>query len=264
VTPSQAAARSRAAIDPVPAPLRQPFAPRRVSGPARHPRALPRPRRSRGPIGRLLDAPVLDRLIRGRIWIALIAFALLGIVAMQVAILRLGASIGHSVDQIAALQAANQAAETAIAQDEPGRNVAGEARALGMVYPPAGNIVYLGYSAADAAQAAGSLTLPTAPLFTPAAATLTAPIQPAATVGSTSAAPTSTTTATAPAQTTAASSPNSSSATTTAGTTSPAANAQTTQIPAATPSGGSVSSGASAPSTTTDLGAGGGSAAPGG
>jgi hypothetical protein len=258
MTPSQAAARSRAAIAPAsaPAPLRQPLAPRRVSGPTRHPRALPRPRSSRGPIGRLLDAPVLDRLIRGRIWIALIASALLGIVAMQVAILRLGASIGHSVDQIAALAAANQAAETAIAQHEPGRNVAAEASSLGMVYPPDGNVVYLSYGTGDAAHAAGSLTLPTAPLFTPAAATLTAPIQPALSVAATSAPTASNTTSTSAVQSTGTSPGNSTSSTT--------STTSTTQTPPATQSGGSVSSGASAPSTSTDLGAGGGSAAPGG
>ena len=82
---------------------------------------------------------------------------------MQVTILRLGASIGGSVSEIQHLTQANQAAEEAIAADEPGRDVAAEARALGMVYPPAGNIVYRSYSARDLLAAADSITLPRRP-----------------------------------------------------------------------------------------------------
>jgi hypothetical protein len=268
MTPPAAAVRSRAAAAPVPAPLRQPFAPRRVSGPARHARALPQPRRARGPIGRLLDAPVLDRLIRGRIWIALIAFALLGIVAMQVAILQLGASIGHSVSEIASLQQANEAAETRLAQAEPGRNVASEAASLGMVYPPAGNVVYLRYSAGDAARAAGSLTLPTAPLFTPAAAILTAPIDPlssAASTGPVPATPGATGTQATNGATGATPTGSGGAATTPAGTAATTTTtAATTTPPASTQAGGAVSGAPPAASGATDLGSGGGSAAPSG
>jgi hypothetical protein len=243
MTPPALAARSRAAA--VPAPLRQPVGPRRLSGPARHPRAAPPARRrSRGAAVRLLDAPFLDRLIRGRVWIALVAFALLGIVAMQVTILQLGSSIGRSVIEIGHLTAANQAAETAIARDEPGSNVASEAASLGMVYPPAGNIVYLHFAAGDAGLGAASITLPTAALFTPAAASLTAPIQPVvanATTSSPASTPsTSSTTASGPASGT------------------------TTGTATTTSSGGIASNTPVAPSTTTALGSAGGSAAPGG
>jgi hypothetical protein len=67
------------------APLRRPIAPRlprRVSGPAR------RRRRARSTVlERLLALPdhrLVDRLVRGRVWIPLIGFLLIGIVAMQV------------------------------------------------------------------------------------------------------------------------------------------------------------------------------------
>jgi len=244
MTPPVLAARSRAAA--VPAPLRQPIGPRRVSGPARHPRAAPlAPQRSRGAVVRLLDAPFLDRLIRGRVWIALVAFALLGIVAMQVTILRLGSSIGRSVIEIQHLTAANQAAETAIARDEPGGNVASEAASLGMVYPPAGNIVYLHFATGDAGLGASSITPPTAALFTPAAASLTAPIEPIAANTTTEAASST------PASTT------STSSTTATGTTTGTATTTTS-------SGGIASNTPVAPSTTTALGSAGGSAAPGG
>jgi hypothetical protein len=236
VSPPPAAARAhaRAAADAAPAPLRRPPAPRRVSGPERHPRALPRPARHTGPVVRLLDSPFLDRLIRGRLWIALVAFALLGIVAMQVAILRLGASIGESVAQIQHLTASNEAAATAIAQDEPGRHVAVEASKLGMVYPPPGNVVYLRYAAGVATAAAHAYTLPTAPVFSSAPASLTAPIAPATSAAATTGAAT---------------------------TAAPAATGITAPAGATTPTT-ATSDGASVTPETTSLGSGGGSSAP--
>jgi hypothetical protein len=165
VTPA-AAARARAGAA---APLRQPIAPRRVSGPSRHPRAVPlAPSSHRQAVVRLLDAPLLDRLIRGRKWIAFVAFALLGIVAMQVAILRLGASIGRSVSQIEQLTQQNETTATSIAALEPRQSAAGEAAALSLVYPPDNDIVYLGYSAHDAALAAASISAPKVSLTPPA------------------------------------------------------------------------------------------------
>jgi hypothetical protein len=205
VTPA-AAARARAGVA---APLRQPIAPRRVSGPTRHPRAAPiSPLRQRHPLVLLLDAPFLDRLIRGRAWIALVGFALLGIVAMQVAILRLGASIGRSVSQIEQLTQQNETVATAIAGLQPGQNVALEASALGMVYPPDDNIDYLRYNAGDAALAAASIGPPTVPLLVSPNSSLTAPLTasstsspPGATAASATQATRSTTSTTSPSTT---------------------------------------------------------------
>jgi hypothetical protein len=190
VSPQQAAARP---LPAAPAPLRHPPGPRRVSGPVRHPRAVPRPASPRSPIVRLLDAPFLDRLIRGRIWIGLVAVALLGIVAMQVAILQLGTSIGASTQQIERLTQANETATTAIAQDEPGSDVATEAAKLGMVYPPPADVDYLTFHQGIAAQAATTYTLPTAPPATPLDPGLTTPIVPTTTQAPTDTTPATTT-----------------------------------------------------------------------
>src|ERR1019366_8712134 len=111
-----AAARARAAT---PAPLRLPPAPRRVSGPDRHPRAaVATPQAGASPFLRLIDHPWLERLVRGRAWIAIVAVALLGIVAMQVALLRLGAQIGSETATVNALVQQNETAEAAIGQLE--------------------------------------------------------------------------------------------------------------------------------------------------
>ncbi len=116
---------------------RSPARPRRVSGPALSGRAataaavaipapgvaLPRrraatpkrrPARANEPRGvalRVIDAvegisasSLLDRLIRGRLWIGLLAFALIGIVAMQLLVLKLNTGIGRKLTRVASLQ----------------------------------------------------------------------------------------------------------------------------------------------------------------
>ena len=50
---------------------------------------------------------LLDRLIRGRVWIGVIAFALIGIVTMQLVLLKLNAGIGRSLVREALLQREN-------------------------------------------------------------------------------------------------------------------------------------------------------------
>jgi hypothetical protein len=163
------------------------------------------PLHSRRLAPRILDAPFLDRLIRGRTWIALVAFALLGIVAMQVTILRLGATIGRSVTQIQQLTQQNENAETTIAGLEPGRNVASEAASLGMIYPPAGDVEYLRYRAVDPSLAASLTGPPTVPSVPPAASSLTASLTqtaPATTPSTSASGPTTTTPATATSSTT--------------------------------------------------------------
>lgn len=247
MTPPPAAAAARARAGVAHAPLRQPFAPRRVSGPARRPLAVPRPAPSSGrPITRLLDAPFLDRLIRGRTWIAVIAVALFGIVAMQVAILRLGASIGRSVTQIQQLEQRNELEQTAVAALKPGRDVAAEAAALGMVDPPAGDIKYLQYRSGDVSLAASRISRPGVPLLAPADPSLTTTLAASLTSPSTSNGPApaglTTTTPGATTQGSALTSTSSTSTTSTSSTT-PTTPTSTASTPLATPpaSGGAVS-----------------------
>ncbi len=90
--------------------------PDRPSARPARPRRRPRGRRGRaraGPAGRSAGASreprALDRLIRGRIWIALIAFALIGIVTLQLLVLQLNAGIGRALVREAQLQRENAA-----------------------------------------------------------------------------------------------------------------------------------------------------------
>jgi cytoskeletal protein RodZ len=208
----------------------------------RHPRATPQaPLRSGRPLTRLLDAPFLDRLVRGRTWIALVASALLGIVAMQVTILRLGTTIGRSVNEIQQLTQQNESAETRIAALEPGRDVASEAASLGMVYPPAGDVEYLRYRPGDASRAASLAGPPTVPSIAPAPASLTESLTPSAPVTAPSTSTDSTTTAPATTPTPSTTAPPSNTATTTAsGGATGAPGAPTDASSGSSPSGGAV------------------------
>jgi hypothetical protein len=176
--PSTAAARARPRLareTPVPA------VPRRVSGPARPTRAgrtlrgaaavaaapatripgvaLPRPRtvprrarrtpgiglgRVLGALSALPDARLLDRLIRGRLWIGLVAFALIGIVAMQLMLLKLNTGIGHAIEHEQLLQRQNASFEIALSGESAPDLVEQQAQQLGMTLAAPGAIHFLG------------------------------------------------------------------------------------------------------------------------
>ena len=56
----------------------------------------------------LPDHSLLDRVVRGRAWIPLLGVLLAGIVAAQVEILKLGASMGRSLEQTTTLTSQNE------------------------------------------------------------------------------------------------------------------------------------------------------------
>lgn len=147
---------------------------------AAHPRLRPRPgssipRRRSGVGGdrfrpraevlaagakRLGDARVLDRLVRGRTWIAIVAVLLLGIVFMQVSLLRLNAQIGTAVTSADTLDRANSGLRSDIAQLDSGERIQDVAAKLGMVMPPAGDVHFLNAREVNPALAAASITAP--------------------------------------------------------------------------------------------------------
>ena len=135
-----------------------PRVPRRVSGAGR-PRAvaaggavaLPRPlgspgwgRRALRRLATLADHPLLDRLLTGRAWIGLIAFALIGIVFMQVSLLKLNAGIGRSVERAAILDRENAELRGVVSELGSDDRLQTEAARMGLVVPPAGAVTFLG------------------------------------------------------------------------------------------------------------------------
>jgi hypothetical protein len=190
-----------------------PRASRRISGPARTPRAaLAGALAGRAPLSlrlgstamRVGDARVLDRLVRGRAWIALMAIGLMGIVFMQVSMLRLNAGISRAVTAADTLERQNSSMRADISQLDSGERIQDVAARLDMVTPAAGDVRYLDAASANAARAAAAIKPPnpvkavvapatgvtgagvtapagTGPVGAPAAATATAAPQGAAT-----------------------------------------------------------------------------------
>ncbi len=97
--------------------------------------ALPLPRRLLGAIWALPDHPLLDRVVRGRAWIAVLGVMLAGIVAMQIEVLKLGASIGRSLQRGTSLQSRNQQLQASVAALDDGARIQRLAGAMGMVMP---------------------------------------------------------------------------------------------------------------------------------
>jgi cell division protein FtsL len=149
-----------------------PRAPRRVSGPARPPRAalagaggaaVARPplslRLGRRAM-RVGDARLLDRLVRGRAWIAIVAAALMGIVFMQVSMLKLNAGVSRAITAADTLERQNSALRADISELDSGERVQDAAAKLGMVQRGAGDVHYLDAAKANASRAAASIKPP--------------------------------------------------------------------------------------------------------
>jgi cell division protein FtsL len=124
--------------------------PRRISGPIARPRAgwvgTDSPRPVTGVFDRIKALPdhrVIDRLLRGRVWICFIGVALMGIVAMQVSMLKLNSGISRAVETTATLERQNSDMEARIARLASGERIRAAADKGGMVAPAAGEIHYL-------------------------------------------------------------------------------------------------------------------------
>jgi hypothetical protein len=112
-------------------------------------------------VKRLSSNPVLDRLIRGRTWIAIVAFALIGIVTLQLGLLKLNAGIGRSLQLEAGLQRENAALSIENSELAAGDVVESRAGRLGMEVVPVGALRFLtAHPAADAGHGAAALKTP--------------------------------------------------------------------------------------------------------
>lgn len=148
-----------------------PPGPRRVSGPARRPApAAPRGRGRRqgglalglislaGRLDALASHRLLDRLIRSRVWIGIVAFALIGIVTLQLGLLKLNSGIGRSLEREATLQSQNAALSLENSELSAGSRVESQAEALGMRLVSVGGLQFLGsHARSDISRAAAAL-----------------------------------------------------------------------------------------------------------
>jgi hypothetical protein len=143
--------------------------PRRVSGPARGAGPVPPARPAGGDAGAialglagalasLSRHRLLDRLISGRAWIAFVAFALIGIVTMQLGLLKLNGGIGRALEHEALLQRENAALSIENSELTAGGPVQSRAARIGMELAPLQGLVFLAARpGADATRAATAL-----------------------------------------------------------------------------------------------------------
>jgi hypothetical protein len=158
MTPPAAAAAGRVGSYASPVPARpgrrsdptRPARPGRPAAPARPARARPsRPRHAAAPAKRaaraetLAGSRLLDRLIRSRVWIALVAFALIGIVGMQLWMLKLNGGIGRAIEHESYLQRENAALSAEDSAMSAGDLVERRAVAEGMRIVPSGSLIFL-------------------------------------------------------------------------------------------------------------------------
>jgi hypothetical protein len=106
-------------------------------------------------------AGAVRAVVLGRTWIALVAFALIGIVTLQLGLLKLNASIGRGLEHEALLQRQN--AELSIENSETGASASIQSRAerLGMEFVPPSLLRFLSARpGADTNSAAAALNAP--------------------------------------------------------------------------------------------------------
>ncbi len=145
---------------------------RRVSGPVRAPRAATAPpipqrlpqappaieRAARLAIEaarRLRDSQMVDRLVRGRSWIGLLCVLLIGLVALNVSLLKLNAAAGRNAEWAKKLRIENADLRARVSRLGSGENIQTLARRQGLVMPAAGSVHYMtSHPAADGRRAA--------------------------------------------------------------------------------------------------------------
>jgi hypothetical protein len=133
----------------------------------------------------LPDHRLLDRLIGGRIWIVLLGTLLVGIVTMQLSLLRLNAGIGRAVEQSSTLEQRNAALRLSTSQLSDTKRIVALATQMGFVTAPQGSPRFLTASAADAGKALTTMRVPDPTAVAAAAAVETTTTDPSLTTDAT-------------------------------------------------------------------------------
>jgi cell division protein FtsL len=158
-----AAAVARGAAATVHAPARprsvpRPAPPRRRSGATARPRTAPRSRGVALPQGGLVG--LLDRVLRGPLYIAIVGVLLAGIVFFNVDVLELNHGIASTDARSAQLKRENAALTLQLAQLGSSERIQSVALARGLVLPQPGDVRYLRAQPGDAAHALRVMTSP--------------------------------------------------------------------------------------------------------
>jgi hypothetical protein len=139
-----------------------PAAPRRRSGRAA---GTPLGDRLAARIRALPNHQLLDRIVRGRAWILILGVMLAGIVAMQVEVLKLGASMGRSIERTTALQSRNELLRESVAALADQQRIERLASGMGMVMPAPGGVGFLKARRINMTKAVSGIKSPDAAAF---------------------------------------------------------------------------------------------------
>lgn len=160
--------RAAPAVQPKPAPKPKP---------AVQPRPTPAERRRRAARKQTLserlaaflrllpDHPLLDRVVRGRAWIPLLGVMLVGIVAMQVELLKLNASTGRSIELIGSLQGRNDSLRAQVASASDPNRIERLAGRMGMTMPSPTSISFVRARSASVRRALAGIRVPNVAAF---------------------------------------------------------------------------------------------------
>ncbi len=136
---------------------------RRPRRPASAPASAPRrsvPALAVSGVRALPDHPLLDRVIRGRIWIPLLGVLLAGIVAMQVEVLKLNAGIGRAIEQGNTLQIRNELLRASVAGLADDQRIESLAAQMGLVMPSPAAVRFLSPGGSDIQHAMTDIQAP--------------------------------------------------------------------------------------------------------
>jgi len=108
----------------------------------------------------LRDARLLDRLARGRLWIALLAVGLVGVVFLQISLLKLNTGISRGVETAQTLERQNTELKLELSRLGGGERVQDSAAAMNFVVPVTGQPKFLDAAQASATRAAANIARP--------------------------------------------------------------------------------------------------------
>jgi hypothetical protein len=100
---------------------------------------------------------MLDRLLRGRVWIGLLGVLLIGLVAINVSLLKFNAEAGRNAEKAKALTVQNAELRARVSRLRSSDRIESAGRALGLGMPAAGQVRYLSARLHDGVAAAKSL-----------------------------------------------------------------------------------------------------------
>jgi hypothetical protein len=112
----------------------------------------------------------MDRLVRSRAWVVIIGVGLIGIVAMQVSMLKLNNGIGRAVETAATLERTNASLRGEVSRLSSGARIQALAGSRGFVMPEPADVSYLraGSLSADGTRAARRMRAPDPQIVGPA------------------------------------------------------------------------------------------------